>query len=185
MQTWASLTLRFERKTDVWFNRKNLGRPNGGNFSSKLTERNSRSRWGSTRSMTCSRRLMLKGWGELACPWNLRFWISDCFHQEYCWCYIFVFFAACVKIGGNCTNPNVNVWFWHQKQTWRSHFFRPTPWPILNTFWNYPPPSNSHILPFLVGNPELNLHLWLASWDRPKICLCACVFPWDLWKRRL
>ena len=35
--------------------------------------------------------------------------------------------------------------------------------------WDYPPPSKSRvitrIIPFLVGNPNLNLHLWLASWE--------------------
>ena len=40
--------------------------------------------------------------------------------------------------------------------------------------WNYPPTSNSDHQdsePFLVGNPELNLHFWLASWvgGRPKL----------------
>ena len=192
MQTWASLTLRFQRKTGrFFFNRKKVGSTQRGEiFHRNLPTRNVRSRWGSTRSMICSRRLMPKSWGELACPWNLRFWISDCFHQEYCWCYIFVFFLRRVsKLGGIPPIPMSTFDFGTKSRIWRSHFFRLTPWPILNTSWNYPTPSNSHILPFLVGNPEHNLHLWLASWagDRPKIrlCVCVCVFPWDLWKRRL
>ncbi len=45
---------------------------------------------------------------------------------------------------------------------------------IRGIIWSYPPgrmPVTTNILPFLVGNPQLNLPLWLASWvgDRPKV----------------
>ena len=34
--------------------------------------------------------------------------------------------------------------------------------------WNYPPTQDAivttRIIPFLLGNPNLNFHLWLASW---------------------
>ena len=165
-------------KTDVWFNRKKLGSTQRGKFfiETYRTKLSKSMRFNEINDLF--KKADAEGLGR-ACM-SLKFAILNIRllpSRVLLVLYLCFFLRRVSKLGGNCTNPNVNVWFWHQKQTWRSHFFRPTPWPILNTFWNYPPPSNSHILPFLVGNPELNLHLWLASWDRPKICLCACVFP--------
>ena len=60
------------------------------------------------------------------------------------------------------------LFFIQNTQCWR---------PALD-FWGvnlmYPPPSNSHhqdYYIFRIGNPNLNLHLWLASWagEQPKV----------------
>ena len=59
------------------------------------------------------------------------------------------------NVGGKNTSPSLSAWV----------CLGTTPHPVRVTTRN---------IQFLVGNPELNLHLWLASWvgGRPKVCQC-------------
>ena len=89
-------------------------------------------------------------------------------------CDVCVSVSVLVRAYGNCTqmsswwwlnleiDPN-NLTFWQVPSTtscWYHQKFQVS----LGTT---PPPSNSHnqgLVPFLAGNPQLNLHLWLESW---------------------
>ena len=65
----------------------------------------------------------------------------------------FVFTHACLR---GLSGKTFEI-FWNYNLSLNSHCIH----------WNYPPRSNSHHQDysiFRIGNPNLNLHFWLASW---------------------
>ena len=95
-------------------------------------------------------------------------------------CDVCVSVSVLVRAYGNCTQ--MSSWWWLNLEIDLNNL---TFWQVPSTTccWYHqnfqvslgttPTPSNSHnqgLVPFLAGNPELNLHLWLESW-----CFCYLV----------